>query len=91
MRIRVHATLRPIVGGRDVDVPLEPGATVRDLVLRMVECWPDLEDLLLRDGDLSRHVHVFVDGRSSRFLPDGADTVLKEGQEVDVAPAVAGG
>ena len=91
MRIRVHATLRPIVGGRDVDVPIESGATVRELVLRMVEHWPDLEDLLLRDGDLSRHVHVFVDGRSARYLPDGADTALTEGQEVDVAPAVAGG
>lgn len=91
MRVRVYATLRPIVGGRDIDVPVEPGATVRDLVVRMVRRWPELAELLLDDGQVSRRVHVFVDGRSARHLPDGADTVLEEGQEVDVAPAVAGG
>ena len=91
MRVRVHATLRPIVGGRDAEVPIEPGATVRELVLRMVERWPELAPLLLTDGDVSRRVHVFVDGRSARHLPDGADTVLENGQEVDIAPAVAGG
>jgi len=91
VHVRVYATLRPIVGGRDVDVALPPGATVRDLVLRMVERWPELEELLLTDGEVSRRVHVFVDGRSARHLPDGADTVLAEDQEIDVAPAVAGG
>ena len=91
MRVRVYATLRPIVGGRDADVPIEPGATVRDLVLCMVERWPELEPLLLTEGNLSRRVHVLVDGRSARHLPDGADTVLEDGQEIDVAPAVAGG
>jgi sulfur-carrier protein len=91
VRVRVYATLRPIVGGRDIDVPIARGATVRDLVLRMVERWPELADLLLSDGDVSRRVHVFVDGRSARYLPDGYDTGLLDGQEVDVAPAVAGG
>jgi molybdopterin synthase sulfur carrier subunit len=91
MKIRVHASLRAIVGGRDVDVPLEEGATARDLVLRMVERWPDMEPLLLTDGAVSRRVHVFIDGRSARHLPDRYETVLDATQEIDVAPAVAGG
>jgi MoaD family protein len=91
VRVKVYATLRPIVGGRYADLPVEAGATVRDLVQVMVERWPELEPMMLEDGEVSRRVHVFVDGRSSRHLPDGSGTVLREGQEVDVAPAVAGG
>jgi molybdopterin synthase sulfur carrier subunit len=91
MRVRVHATIRPIVGGRFVDLPVEEGATVRELVACMVERWPELSEMMWEEGELSRRVHVFVDGRSSRHLPDGSDTVLREGHEIDVSPAVAGG
>ncbi len=91
MHVKVYATLRPIVGNRFVDLPLEEGATVRDLVACMVERWPELATMMLEDGEVSRRVHVFIDGRSSRHLPAGADTALHEGQEIDVSPAVAGG
>jgi len=91
MRVRVYATLRPIVGGREVDVDVEPGISVRDLVDTMVARWPALAPLLLEDGALSRRAHVFVEGRSARHLPDGEKTVIAPGQTIDIAPAVAGG
>jgi molybdopterin synthase sulfur carrier subunit len=91
MRVRVYATLRPIVGGREVELDLAPGSTVRELVEGMIARWPELEPLLLEGGALSRRAHVFVEGRSARHLPDGEKTVLAEGQTVDIAPAVAGG
>ena len=91
MRVRVYATLRPIVGGKSVDLPIVPGATVRDLVACMVARWPDLETLLLDEGSLSRRAHVVLDGRSARHLPNGEHTVIEAGQEVDISPAVAGG
>ncbi len=91
MHVKVYATLRPIVGDRVVDLPLEEGATVRDLVACMVERWPELAAMMLEDGEVSRRVHVFIDGRSSRHLPAGSDTVLQEDQQIDVSPAVAGG
>jgi len=91
MRVRVYATLRPIVGGSRVDLPVAPGATVADVVACMIERWPELEALLLDEGSLSRRAHVFLDGRSARHLPDGEKTVIREGQEIDISPAVAGG
>ncbi len=91
LHVKVYATLRPVVGGRSVELPLEEGATVRDLVDCMVARWPELEVMMIEDGEVSRRVHVFVDGRSARHLPDGAETVLLEGQEIAVSPAVAGG
>ena len=89
--MKVHATIREIVGGRFVDLPLEEGASVRDLVARMVERWPELTDMMWQDGEISRRVHVFVDGRSSRHLPDGSNTVLRKDQQIVVSPAAAGG
>lgn len=91
MRVRVYATLRPIVGGSAVDLDVAPGATVRDVIDAMVARWPDLEEMLLEAGALSRRAHVFVDGRSARHLPDGERTVIEAEQEVDISPAVAGG
>jgi molybdopterin synthase sulfur carrier subunit len=90
--VKVYATLRPIVGGRLVDLDLPDGTRVRELVAHMVESWPDLAPMMLdEEGELSRRVHVFVDGRSSRHLPAGSDTVIESSNEVDVFPAVAGG
>jgi molybdopterin synthase sulfur carrier subunit len=91
VRVKVYATLRPVVGGRFAELPLEPGATVRQLVDCMVDRWPELREMMIEDGAVSRRVHVFLDGRSSRHLPDGEDTVIRAGQEIDVSPAVAGG
>jgi MoaD family protein len=92
VRIKVYATLRPIVGDREVDLPIGDGARVRDLVTLMVERWPDLAEMMLdEEGELSRRVHVFVDGRSSRHLPEGSDTRLVASHEIHVFPAVAGG
>ena len=91
MRVQVYATLRPIVGDRFVDLPIEEGATVRDLVAGMVARWPELAEMMLEDGEVSRRVHVFIDGRSSRHLPAGSETPLRDSQRIDVSPAVAGG
>jgi hypothetical protein len=74
MRVKVYATLRPIVGERIVDLPLPEGSRVRDLAALMVERWPGLAPLMLDEaGGLSQRVHVFVDGRSARYLPDGGN------------------
>ena len=68
------------------------GATVRDLIGRLGERFPELREKLDDGaGGLARHTHVFVDGRGVRWLPDGLDTVLRADQRVEVFPAVAGG
>jgi molybdopterin converting factor small subunit len=91
MKVRVYATLRPIVGGREIELDLGPEPTVRGVVDAMIARWPELESHLLDDGALSRRAHVFVEGRSARHLPDGEKTVITTGQSIDVSPAVAGG
>jgi molybdopterin synthase sulfur carrier subunit len=92
VRVSFYATLRPLVGGKAVEVPLPQGATVRDLVRELVRRWPALADYMLRDdGTLSRRVNVFVDGRNVRWLPEREETPLTPEASVHVFPPVAGG
>jgi molybdopterin converting factor small subunit len=64
VRVNFFATYRPIVGGRHLEVPLEPGSTVGDLIDWLAERFPEFATVLRDDtGGLSRQTHVFVDGR----------------------------
>lgn len=91
MLVHVYATLRPIVGDRQVDVPVSADSTVIELVRDMAKRWPDLEEHLLDEaGGLSRRVNVFVGGRNARWL-DGERTRIDPGTRIDIFPPVAGG
>ena len=91
MRVSFYATLRPIVGDRSAEVPLDEGATVRELVGALASRWPELsEQLFDEEGGLSRRVNIFVEGRDIRWL-EGMETPLHPAQKVDIFPPVAGG
>jgi MoaD family protein len=92
MRVSFFATLREIVGERDIDVSLAEGVTVRDLAEDLAQRWPELREYLFtEEGALSRRAAIYVDGRNVRWLPDAEATRLSEDQYVAVIPPVAGG
>jgi molybdopterin synthase sulfur carrier subunit len=89
--VRLYASLRELGGERDIDVALADGATVRDLLNRLVELRPVLAQRLLdEDGDIPRFVNVFVNGRDIRHL-SGLDTPVMPDDEVTILPPAAGG
>ncbi len=92
MRAKFYATLRRIVGGKAVEIGLEPGDTVRSVLLRLTERFPALKpEMWSCEGQLFDYVHVFVNGREFKYLPDRLETVLQEKDVLDVFPPVAGG
>jgi molybdopterin synthase sulfur carrier subunit len=92
MRVSFFATLREIVGERDIDVSLPEGATVRELAEELVRRWPELRaHLFTEEGALSRRAAICLDGRNVRWLPDGDATRLSENQCVALIPPAAGG
>jgi molybdopterin synthase sulfur carrier subunit len=92
VEVHFYATLRAEVGEKTIEVELPEGATVRELIGRLVESRPRLADAMLDErGRLSRHVHLLVDGRSVRHLKRGVETPLRSDLNIDVFPAVAGG
>ncbi len=53
--------------------------------------WPAVTDRVLTEqGELRRHVNVFVGEESVRFL-DGLATRLADGDTITIVPAVSGG
>jgi molybdopterin synthase sulfur carrier subunit len=66
------------------------GATVGEVLDALYERFGELRSRIAEDGGLRRFVNVYVDGEDIRFL-DGLDTQVKDGDEVTILPAVAGG
>ena len=92
MQVRFYATLRPIAGGRSLEIALPEAATIQALVEAVVTQQPALAEVLLDShGAVRRGIHVFVNGRGAGYLPKGFATKLVEGDSIDIFPAVAGG
>jgi molybdopterin synthase sulfur carrier subunit len=66
-------------------------ATVRDALGEVAARWPALVDRVLTEqGELRRHVNVFVGDESIAFL-DGLGTAVADGTTITIVPAVSGG
>ncbi|HQE19815.1 MAG TPA: MoaD/ThiS family protein, partial [Aggregatilineales bacterium] len=89
--VTLYATLRDLVGSKRIEVPFEPGGTVRDFIEVINRTYPQIGKMLVNEnGELSGEVHVFVHGRNVMWL-DNLDTVINEGDDIDLIPPVAGG
>jgi len=52
--------------------------------------YPGIRERLIDDGGLRRFVNVYLNDEDVRFLA-GLETVIADGDEVTILPAVAGG
>ena len=92
MAVRLAAALRPHAGGAAcVEVDVDGPPTIGAVLDAVAAAHPGV-GRRLRDeaGALRRHVNVFVGPDNVRDL-GGEDTVVAEGAEVSVLPAVSGG
>ena len=92
MKVNFYATLRQIVGGKTVEVPLPNGATAGQLVEEVVRRHPALRPAMMDEQrNLKQQVHVFINGRDSSLLENALETVLAPDDKVDIFPPVGGG
>jgi len=67
------------------------GKTVSELLSDLERCYPGIKERICDEqGKLRRFVNVFVNEEDIRFL-QGEQTPLKDGDEVSIIPAIAGG
>lgn len=92
MRVNFYATLRAPAGGKTIIVDLPAASTACALLEAVTNSRPELASEIWRaPGEIKEHIHVFINGRQSIFLPLGLQTPLVEEDVVDVFPPVGGG
>ena len=87
--VRLPTVLRPQAGGQPTVTVKE--STIGDVLHELVAEFPGMAPQLLNeDGTLHRFVNVYVNDDDVRYL-SSLDTPVKEGDQVSLLPAVAGG
>jgi len=75
-------------GSADVQVTAD---TVGDLIEDLERQFPGMRERLVEEsGEIRRFINIYVNQEDIRFL-QGAKTALKQGDEVSIVPAIAGG
>lgn len=91
MDVRFYATLRPLVGGKNVHLDLAEDATVKDLLDTVTARFPELGAMIWTpEGTLGEYIKVFVNGREIRYL-QMLETPVPPDADVDIFPPAAGG
>ncbi len=89
LKVRIPSPLRSLTAGQgEVD---GAGANINDLIENLEKKFPGMKARLYDEtGNLRRFVNIYVNEEDIRFLK-GNDTPLKEGDEISIVPAIAGG
>ena len=73
------------------DTILVASGTIGGIVTELSQRFPGIVKPLLDDkGELRKFVNIYLNGEDIRFA-SGVDTVTKDGDEVSIVPAIAGG
>jgi molybdopterin synthase sulfur carrier subunit len=87
--VRVPTILRPYTQG--VSEVSAEGSTLIEVLDSLDGSYPGIKGRVLDEsGELRRFVNVYVDDDDVRFA-DGLQTSIKDGGQVSIIPAVAGG
>ena len=89
VRVRIPTPLRRFTGGaEEVGVG---GATIASAIEDLESKFPGIKERLCDEqGRVRRFVNIYVNGDDIRFL-NSLETPVKEGDEVSIVPAIAGG
>jgi len=92
VRIRFFSSLREAANLEELALTIEDGTTISMLLEEILrKCGSNLRNALLdRDGRLKSYISVLLNGRSISFL-QGLDTIVHDGDVVDMLPPTSGG
>jgi sulfur-carrier protein len=88
-KVRIPTPLRKLTNNEEV-VEVD-GATIGDAITELQSRYPGIKERLVDEkGEVRRFVNMYVNEEDIRFLQNQA-TPLKDGDEVSIIPAIAGG
>lgn len=89
IKVRIPTPLRPLTKGQG-EVEAQ-ASSIAHMIETLNQAHPGLKDRLCDEsGELRRFVNIYVNEEDIRFL-NGKETSLKDGDEVSIVPAIAGG
>jgi len=90
MSIRVHIPTPMRQHTENLAVVEAQGSTVKDLLDNLGKKYPAVMERLFDKGQVRRFVNVYLNDEDIRYL-DNLQTAIKDGDEISIIPAVAGG
>lgn len=88
VKVRIPTPLQRLTGGKE-EVEGITG-TVINLIEDLDRRFPGIGERISENGKVRRFVNIYVNEEDIRFL-NNEDTVIKDGDEVSIIPAIAGG
>lgn len=89
VKVRIPTPLRKLT--HDEEVVETAAESVSDAIADLETRYPGIKERLVDEaGEVRRFVNVYVNEEDIRFL-DNAGTALKDGDEISIIPAIAGG
>ncbi len=88
-KVRIPAPLRKLT--KDQAIVEAQGADIEQVIASLEQSFPGLRERICDEsGQIRRFINVFVNGEDIRFK-EGAKTSVKDGAEISIIPAIAGG
>jgi len=90
VKVRIPTPLRKLTKEKDI-VELNGASDIGDLIESLEKNYPGIKERLVDEkGEVRRFINVFINDEDIRFL-ENKKTSLKDGDEVSIVPAIAGG
>jgi molybdopterin synthase sulfur carrier subunit len=87
--IRIPTPMRKLTN--DQELVEAAGANIGELIDDLEKSYPGIKERLCdQSGNVRRFVNIFLNDEDIRFLEDKG-TAVKEGDEISIVPAIAGG
>jgi sulfur-carrier protein len=91
MQVKIYATLRDLLGHRELEVEANEGDTVREVLRRLASSYPPLASKLWdHEEKLTGQVTILVNGRLLPFV-GGPDTGIHPSDDLKLFPPIGGG
>jgi molybdopterin synthase sulfur carrier subunit len=88
VKVRIPTPLQKLTDGKE-EVEGEPG-TIISLVNNLDKKFPGIGERISEGGKIRRFVNIYLNEEDIRFLQNEV-TEVKDGDEVSIVPAIAGG
>lgn len=89
--VKIPAPLRVYVASqKEIEIEFD-GNTLKDVLSKLTELYPDLRNRLFEDsGNVRKFLTVFINNINARDF-GGENAKVKEGDIITILPAIAGG